>query len=85
VSFKDATFISKKLSWGPLVFKVAPFLSKKCSTPFKEIQLPSGWKEQHLKEMFYSPKLNPLHLLKVTPWFENMQQPFQSHQFCINT
>jgi len=49
VSFKDATFLSKKLSW-PLCLKIAPFLEEKCNTPFKETQLPPVWKENGLFE-----------------------------------
>ena len=40
---------SKNLCW-PLCLKVAPFPFKKSNAPFKETQLSSVWKENHLFE-----------------------------------
>ena len=72
VSIKDVTFLAKKLSW-PLCLKVAPFLERKKVPLLSKKPSFHLWKEQHcLKERFYSPKLNQLHFLKVTLWFENM-------------
>ena len=48
------------------MFESSTISFKRCNAPFKETQLPSVWKEHCLKEMFYSQKLNQLHLLKVT-------------------